>query len=250
MSEYGLRHAECIWVERLVVDEGHQEDLGDHTHPYAQLAWAARGELTVSIDGRRWVLSPSQAIWIPADHPHDARALSGSELYSVHVWEEECELGWSGLTVLAMDPLARELVRHLSGEGLEDQHARFARATLLGALRPARAAGLDLPLPTDARARRLAHELLAHPADPRTLREWAHQLHTSSKTLQRAFITETGMTYSQWRTQARLYRSLPLLAAQVPVSRAAAQVGYASPNGFVGAFRRHFGTTPAGYFSR
>lgn len=56
------------------------------------------------------------------------------------------------------------------------------------------------------------------------------------------------MTFTDWRTQVRLRASLPLLADGLPVAGVARRVGYASLNGFVDAFRRHFGHTPAAHY--
>nr|WP_281387116.1 helix-turn-helix transcriptional regulator [Jiangella mangrovi] len=105
-------------------------------------------------------------------------------------------------------------------------------------------------MPVDAPARALAEAIVAQPADGRGLREWATALHVSEKTLRRAFLAETGMTFTDWRTRVRLRASLPLLADQLPVAAVAARVGYRSANGYIGAFRRHFGRTPGSYAAR
>jgi AraC-like DNA-binding protein len=246
VSEYGLRDDECIWVHRIMVDD---EQPLPHRHPLAQLAWAEHGQVSVVSEDRHWVMAPSQAIWIPGGEDHEVHVLRGSRLYCVYLWDEECDVPWSGLTVVAMSPLARELVRHLAREDLEDADARHARATLLSVLVPARSAGVDLPLPPDGPARDVATSVLRAPGEPHRLDDWAARLHTSEKTIQRAFATSTGLSFSQWRTHVRLLHALPLLAEQVPVSAVAARAGYTSTNGFTTAFRRHFGTTPATYYS-
>lgn len=247
MSEYGLRDGECIWVRQDTVTE--ELSFGEHAHSMTQLAWVRQGQMVLASQGRQWVLAPSQAIWVPSGRTHDVRVLKGSELYCVYLWEEEVDVAWSELTVLSMNGLARELVRHLAREDLADVDARHARATLLSALSPARADGVDLPVPVDPRARAVAEAVLGDPSPTHALSDWALRLHTSEKTIQRAFLAETGMTFSQWRTQVRLFHSLPLLADQMPVSAVATRIGYTSTNGFASAFRRHFGTTPASYFS-
>jgi hypothetical protein len=45
-----------------------------HVHDEHQLAWAARGVLTVSTGDGGWVLPSSRALWIPARIPHEVRA--------------------------------------------------------------------------------------------------------------------------------------------------------------------------------
>ena len=42
------------------------------------------------------------------------------------------------------------------------------------------------------------------PDDPSTLEDWALGLGVDARTIQRAFARETGMTFGQWRQQARL----------------------------------------------
>lgn len=247
MSEYGLRDAECLWVEHFAVDGGLVFE--PHSHLKAQLVWADRGQIAVVVGQRRWILAPSQALWIPAEQVHDVATTAGTELYCAYLWEEECDVTWQGLTVLAMSPLARELLKHLAREDLDDGAARHARATLLSVLSPAEAAGVDLPMPDDPRARSIASAVLENPGAPHTLGDWARQLHASERTIQRAFLADTGLTFSAWRTQVRLFRSLPLLADHVPVAAVASRMGYSSTNGFTAAFRQHFGTTPANYFT-
>lgn len=108
--------------------------------------------------------------------------------------------------------------------------------------------GVAVPLPSDPVARVVARHLVACPADPRTLAEWAAQLGCSVSSLRRAFRSGTSMTFTAWRTQVRLRAALLLLAQDIPVASVAGRVGYSSLTGFVDAFRRHFGQTPAAHF--
>ena len=71
------------------------------------------------------------------------------------------------------------------------------------------------------RARDVSDALLADPADPRTLHEWGRAVGASSRTLARAFLTDTGLSFGRWRTLVRLQASLPHLAEQLPVSAVA-----------------------------
>ncbi|MFE7741087.1 helix-turn-helix domain-containing protein [Nocardia sp. NPDC057455] len=104
-------------------------------------------------------------------------------------------------------------------------------------------------VPTDPRARQVADALAADPADPRTLAEFAVHVAASPRTLARLFVSQTGLGFGQWRTQARLAASLPLLAAGLPVARIAGRVGYGTPSAYVAAFRRAVGIPPGRYFS-
>ncbi|MCD2104179.1 AraC family transcriptional regulator [Rhodococcus erythropolis] len=77
--------------------------------------------------------------------------------------------------------------------------------------------------------------------------EWARELGVSSKTWTRAFVADTGITFRQWRTCARMYASLEMLARGEGVKDVAPKVAYRTSSGFIAAFRETFGTAPARY---
>ncbi|MGW6575265.1 helix-turn-helix domain-containing protein [Streptomyces sp. NPDC054945] len=85
------------------------------------------------------------------------------------------------------------------------------------------------------------------PSDPRTATERVGNLCTSSTSLRRAFRAETGTAFSEWRTRLRPNHSLSLLEQGQLVSSGAARVGLVSTDGYILAFRRHFGRTPGAY---
>jgi AraC-like DNA-binding protein len=68
------------------------------------------------------------------------------------------------------------------------------------------------------------------------------------KTIQRRFARQTGMTFGQWRQQAKLILALEQLACGVKVVDVALNLGYGSPSAFATMFKRQFGTTPSAYF--
>ena len=102
--------------------------------------------------------------------------------------------------------------------------------------------------PDDDRARQVAVALLDHPADKRTLPEWGREVGASERTLARAFLAETGVSFGRWRTMLRIQAALTALAAGEPVTVVARRVGYDSDSAFVQAFRRETGVTPSAYF--
>ena len=88
------------------------------------------------------------------------------------------------------------------------------------------------------------------PSPHRTLQDWADELYTSTKTLQRLFLRETGTSFPRWRARARVNASLPRLARGVPVQDVARAVGYTSTVGYIDAFQGHFGVTPGAFYGR
>ena len=111
------------------------------------------------------------------------------------------------------------------------------------------AAQLSLPLPQDARAKRVCEALLDSPAEDRSLAEWGRAVGASSRTLARLFVRETGMSYGVWVQRMRLSLAVERLALGESVTRIALELGYATPSAFSAMFRRVLGTSPHRYMS-
>jgi AraC-like DNA-binding protein len=170
-------------------------------------------------------------------------------MVSVYIPPARSPVTWTTPTVLDTTGLLGSLLEYLGGD-LEVDARERAEAVLWDQIAAVPATTLALPMPRDERARRVADELLANVADERSLTEWGAACGASARTLARLFTSETGMTFAQWRTNARLAAALRLLAAGESTARAAAAVGYANPSAFVAAFRREIGTTPGAYFGQ
>jgi AraC-like DNA-binding protein len=168
-------------------------------------------------------------------------------MVSVYIPPTRSPVTWKDPTVLDTTGLLGALLEYLGGDLAREVRER-AEAVLWDQIAAVPATTLALPLPRDERARRVADELLADVTDTRSLAEWGAACGASARTLARLFTSETGMTFAQWRTNARLAAALRLLAAGESTARAASAVGYANPSAFVAAFRREIGTTPGAYF--
>jgi AraC-like DNA-binding protein len=220
-----------------------------HHHDEHQLAWSPEGVLVVRTQEGSFVLPPSRALWIPAGTEHETQASGVAVLRSVYVRTQRCTIDWDRPTPVAVGPLLRALIPHLEDRGLaEDERAR-AEAVLFDLLAPLAVATIDTRLPDDDRAREVAEALLADPGDVRTLDAWGHDVGASSRTLARAFVAETGLSFGRWRTLARLQAALLMLAEGLPVGLVAERVGYRTPSAFVAAFRAHTGVSPGRYFN-
>jgi AraC-like DNA-binding protein len=224
------------------------DQFDSHAHEDDQLAWASRGVITVVTDSATWLLPPSRALWIPAGVPHEVRARGATTMQSVYVRTALLSIDWQAPTVVRARPLLVELAAYLGDETLDGARRDRAAALLSDLLEPLAVTTIDVRLPADSRARTVAEALLQDPAETRTLSSWGRQVGASGRTLERAFLSETGVPFSRWRTLARLKASLPMLASGRPISSVAPEVGYESTSAFVAAFHREIGLTPTAYF--
>ncbi len=222
-----------------------------HRHAHHQLSVATGGgAIALEAEGRTWIVLAARALWIPAGVEHSVDALGAAEMTTLWLDPARCSIGWERTVVVAVDPLVTLLVARLLDPDLAADARTRAEAVLFDVLEPVEADVLDLPLPTDDRARRVAEGLLAAPADDRTLAAWGRVVGASERTLQRAFRTGTGLGFHEWRTRARVAAALRLLLTDRPVAAIAGDVGYATSSAFGAAFRRVTGLPPSAFRSR
>ncbi|HLU59150.1 MAG TPA: helix-turn-helix transcriptional regulator [Pseudonocardia sp.] len=233
-------------VGRFALSRGRR--FAEHVHPTHQLAWAERGVLSISAGDTTWALPPTRALWIPAGVRHTTAAATAAAMHSLYLRPSRVPTAFARPTVLAVTPLLAALIGHLGRAGLGDAERARAEAVLFDQLVPAPVASVELALPRDERARRVADALLADPADDRGVDALARLACTSPRTLHRLFRETTGCGLGEWRLRARMRTALELLATGLPVGVVAHRVGYRTPSAFVAAFRKVLGTTPAQVF--
>ncbi len=219
-----------------------------HTHDDHQLAWAASGVLTVRTEAATWVLPPTRALWIPAGLRHETLSDGAATMRSAYLRPRLCPIDWAEPTPVSASPLLAELIGYLERPGLDAERRAHAEAVLLDLLQPVAMTTIEVRMPVDDRAREVAARIAADPADNRTLADWGREVGASERTLARAFLTGTGLSFGRWHRLLRLQAALPELAAGQPVASVARHVGYESDSAFVQAFRRETGVTPSAYF--
>jgi AraC-like DNA-binding protein/quercetin dioxygenase-like cupin family protein len=219
-----------------------------HTHTDHQLAWAASGVLTVRTQVSAWVLPPSRALWIPAGVPHETLSAGAATMRSAYLRPDRCPVSWAEPTPVSAGALLSELMGYLEDGSLPPDRRARAEAVLIDLLRPVAMTTVEVRWPADNLARQVADRLADSPADGRTLAGWGREVGASERTLARAFLVETGVSFGRWRTMLRIQAALTALAAGDPVAVVARRVGYDSGSAFVQAFRRETGVTPGAYF--
>lgn len=219
-----------------------------HVHASHQLAWAPTGVLMVRTESTAWVLPPTRALWIPAGVRHETLSTTSATMQAVYVRPDGCPIGWADCTPVAAGRLLAELIGYLADPQLDPAARARGEAVVVDLLHPVAMATIDVPMPHEERAKAVADALRQSPDDNRTLEEWGREIGASERTLARAFLADTGLSFGRWRTRLRLSAALADLGANVPVSTVSHAVGYESTSAFVAAFRRETGLTPAAYF--
>ena len=225
--------------------------IKSHIHARGQLVYAAHGVVMVGTDHGQWIVPPTRAIWMPAGVAHRIRCIGVVHMRSLYVRPDAAPHLPAQAHAVGVSPLLRELIQ--AATDIEppcpaaSRNGRVLRL-VLDELHALPVLPLYLPQPADARLRRICARIAQHPDDLSTLTDWAGRLKLDSKTIQRLFARDTGMTFGQWRQQARLLHALERLAIGEKVVDVALALGYDSPSAFAAMFKRQFGQTPSGFF--
>jgi AraC-like DNA-binding protein len=224
--------------------------IAPHSHPRAQLIYAADGVMRVISPQGAWVVPPLRAVWIPAGIEHEVRMSGPVAMRTLYIDSKSAPPLLAACTVIDVTPLLRALILRAVEEPIEyDEHgaAGLVMALILSELSRANAVPLRIPLPSDPRLAALCRALLDNPAETDTLDDWAERSGASARTLARLFNRETGMGFTQWRQQVRLAEAVGRLAKGEPIARIAESLGYSSASAFTAMFRRTLGATPRQY---
>jgi AraC-like DNA-binding protein len=153
---------------------------------------------------------------------------------------------------VSVTPLLREVLARVASLPLfyEEASVNFHLvAVLLDELAAAQIEHLHLPMPADARLRRIAADMLALPADRAVLDVWAKRAGMSERGLARVISRETGMSFGRWRQQICVVLAVKWLAGGASIQQVAADLGYESVPSFVTMFRKALGTSPGRYMA-
>jgi AraC-like DNA-binding protein/mannose-6-phosphate isomerase-like protein (cupin superfamily) len=228
---------------------GHLIEL--HHHARGQLVYAEHGVMMVASDGGQWIVPPTRAIWVPQGMPHRIRCIGVVRMRSIYVRPDAAAHLPGKAQAVGVSALLAELIRAAARIPLpyaaDSRDGRLMRL-LLDELHALPVLPLHLPQPADDRLRRICARIAEQPDDTSTLGDWAASLGIDAKTIQRRFARETGMTFGQWRQQARLLHGLERLAVGDKVVDVALALGYDSPSAFAAMFKRQFGEPPSAFF--
>lgn len=228
----------------------HPVIVTDRLHPKSHiLFWQYQGSATYIIDEQRLGTQAGQALWMPANSHHDIHVNTDSILLRIFFPAE----------IVTIKPkmqhpntfqVDKELAHLLMGL-LQSDSSLVQRRGILEqfALNKISEQFRDLPTPQNSAAFKIAEILSHNPGDPRTLDELAELVHASPRTIERAFINDTGTTFQDWRLQSRIAKAKQLLAEGIPINTVALRVGYSTPSAFGRAFKRHTGMPPGCFAS-
>jgi AraC-like DNA-binding protein len=231
---------------------GRGPEYEPHAHRKAELILTVRGLVTCDVAKGRWMVSAQCALWIPPEMSHTVRTVGEVELYCLFLDPEVAQDLPTECCTIAVSPLLRELVIAASRlPTLYDPKGPAGNlvSTMLNELGKAPVEYLHLPMPSNARLRKIADTFAADPSDRTTIGDWAQRVAMSERSLSRLILRETGMTFGRWRQQFQIMVALERLVDGEAVKTVALDLGYESTSAFIAMFKKALRMPPGKYLA-
>ncbi len=226
-----------------------EETVPMHQHKKGQLIVPLRGSVTTFAENGIWSVPPLCAVWIPGSVPHSNTVAAHTDVCMIFIDVEQTELP-SHVCTISISPLIRELVLHIVEQPVDyETNSTTYREVqvLLNLLNQAPTEAFAFPIPDEPRLKALATMLLKNPQDRFTLKEWAHTLAMSERSLSRLVKQHTKLSFGQWRAQLKIVITLQKLANNEPIQSISESLGYESISAFITFFKQQFGCSPRQY---
>jgi AraC-like DNA-binding protein len=212
---------------------------------WAQLIYATQGSLTVEcpLGEECWYVPARRALWVPAGVGCSLKMRGAVRLRMLYLHKSLCRHTARQTHAINVTPLLHDAIQECVRRSVLSPHAPLTRL-IKELVLAASSEPLMLPMPRDARALRVARNLMSDPANGETLNDLAHGAGAGIRTLERSFVHETGMCFAAWRQRLRMLEGMRHLLDGETVGATAEAVGYQSVSAFVVAFKTTMGETP------
>lgn len=215
------------------------------------LLWQVEGASDCDANGEPVRVPARHALWVPAGITHGVEVHADSIMLPVHVRVDAVVGTLASPQCISVDAeLQTMLLALFQSQTTVVKPPNTLDRTVLSMLVARIVPPCGLPLPCSAAARAIAEHFRDSPSDSTPLSDLARAHHVSTRTVERAFLAETGRTAREWRLERRMDLAATLLRGFVSSPVVAARVGYQSCSAFRRAFKAAFGETPSEYARR
>jgi AraC-like DNA-binding protein len=231
----------------VLTDANYLLARGVHRHPHGEFFLLRSGYLKSQTATGSWLIPAGHLCWIPpfAIHGADTDNTKGDRIYLAPAF---CDMLCNEPCIVSSTPLILAVIDRLISFGETRTSLSGPQNRLLGVLcdeiERTKSRPIVLPMPQDARLRRIADRWLQHPDDQADLDDLAVEAGMSRRSFTRNFKADTGVPVGEWRQVARLIHGIDMLAAGKSVTEAAFALGYDSMSSFVLLCQRHTGMSP------
>jgi AraC-like DNA-binding protein/quercetin dioxygenase-like cupin family protein len=237
-------------VVAVVLDLPGLAYMPPHTHDHGRLIHSVDGTINVVCAGQSWLLPPHRALWLPPGTLHDMSTRSAARMRSLDFVPRLAALLPRESFAISVSPLLRALIHRAVEIGTayhDDRHHLALLKAIPREILLSKRSQIAIPFTADRRLAKVCRSLLAGRDLKMPLDHWADSAGASRRTLERLFVSETGMTFVQWRQHALMHLAIGRLVGGASISQVCLDLDILSTSAFHRMFRQVFETTPARY---
>lgn len=238
-------------AEIVATPSHHPLDASGH----ALLWFAISGALRCRTERSLHVVPPSLALWVPPGLPNVVSIVGDARLRVLAVSASTARLlpgNWAACRAVRVSALLRALAASTAparnawqAQACAQNHReQLIAALVVEELSRAVPAALGVALPAKGRLRQACETVLADGALACSLPALAGRVGTSARTLSRSFQKDVGLSFAEWRSQARLAHAVELWTQGHSIAAIASTLGYANASAFSAMVKRVLGMPP------
>lgn len=214
-----------------------------HHHEKGQLVYVESGFQYITIEERIYLLPQNHAAWIPSNVIHKTNSHSEKiKLMIMFADTGQRDSFYDEVMVFSVPPVLREMIKYaekwsklmkkdpdetLFLKALFNELPHFVENSLK----------LHLCLPKDKRLEKVIEHLHSQYNTEIKIDDLGELAFISSRSLERIFKKETGLTLSKYQQMLRIIKSLELLSSgDLTISETAYEIGYKSVQAYTRSF--------------
>lgn len=227
-----------VWFEENWI---HDDVL--HSHQKGQLVYVESGFQYITIEEKIYLLPQNHAAWIPSNIIHKTNSHSEKiKLMIMFADTDKKNPFYDEVNVFSVPSVLREMIKYAekwSKKLEEDSNETLFLKALFNELPHfvEHSLKLHICLPKDKRLTKVMEYLHDHYNKEIKLQDLGDKALLSSRTLERIFKKETGLTLSKYQQMLRIIKSLEFLSSgNITVSETAYEIGYKSVQAYTRSF--------------
>ena len=235
-----------IWYE-----ENWQHDDDEHLHQRAQLTFVKEGYQYFHINNKVYLVPQNHVIWIPSLQKHKITSEAETVKLMVSLFKNMPEDQFYKTThVFPAPPILKEMIFYAKKWNKETdknhEQETFMNALLISLPNFCKEnTALQIPLPSDKRLLEVCQFINLNYKNDYSIEELAEAANLSSRSLQRIFKKETGISVKKYAQLIKILKSIELIDSnQFTLSEIAYQVGYKSLSAFTSSYKAIMNTKP------
>lgn len=226
-----------------------------HYHYKAQLMYVESGYQYLHTENNHFLLPQNHIAWIPSNMPHKTN--TSSELISLRTLYfdiDSTDPYYKELHIFSVPEVLKQMILYSEKWSLVEEYnsneAIFLEAILseLPSFTQ-NAIPIKIPIPTNPKLLDITKYIDNHYNNSIIISEVAKEHLLSTRTLERLFKKETGITLAKYLQMVKIIKSIELLSeGNLTVNEVAYKVGYNSVQSYSNVFMKLIGKRPSEFF--